>query len=367
MMDDRDRPSDRSWDGEEEHAENTAGETDAGFEATAVRGMKKQYNRIGWAIVTAVCVWQVLMLLVGIVMACIELVGEIPAVDFYYRYLLIVNELSLAVGILVGAQVLRGTEKWAPEKRAFSAGHFLVLFLICYAMSFAGNLIGNLILGIWNALTGRSVGSEIADILADTDPVVNLVTVGIMAPVLEELFMRKFVIDRTRAYGERVCILTSAVLFALFHMNFSQMFYAFGIGVLLAYLYCRSGKIWLCMLLHAMFNCFSGVLGTEISKRLMEILNPLAELSEAELLERIPELIQTSGVFLLLAFLYYAAVFVMVIAGIVLFIVRARRYRPEPGTVALSAKGRREAIVKNPGMIAAVLVFLGFTLYSLFV
>lgn len=348
-------------------AENLSGEAVLLDETSAARGMKRQYNRIGWALVTVVFVWQVLMLLVGIVMSVIELTTGLAMVDAYYRYLLLINEAALAVGILAGAQVLRGIPCHAPEKRPFSVGQFIILLCICYAASIAGNLVGNLVLGIWNALTGRSVGSEVTEILTETNPIVNLLAVGIMAPVLEELLMRKLVIDRTRVYGERVCILTSAALFALFHMNFSQMFYAFGVGLLLAYLYCRSGKIWLCMLLHAIFNCISGVLRAEILTRFTKIFEPLANLTEEELAEKLPELVQNHGLFILLAAFYFIAIFAMVIAGIVLLIVKARQFRPEPGEVTLSAKSRRTAILKNPGMIAAVIVFLGFTIYSLFV
>lgn len=351
----------------EYEAENMSGEAVLLDETSAARGMKKQYNRIGWALVTAILVCQVLVLLVGLVMSGIELATGLAMVDAYYRYFLLINEAALAVGILVGAQVLRGTACHAPEKRPFSVGHFVVLLCICYAASVAGNLVGNLVLGIWNAITGRSVGSEVTEILTETNPIVNLLAAGIMAPVLEELLMRKLVIDRTRVYGERVCILTSATLFALFHMNFSQMFYAFGIGLLLAYLYCRSGKIWLCMLLHAIFNCISGVLSVEILTRFTEIFEPLADLTEAELMEKLPELVQNHGLFILLAAFYFIAIFAMVIAGIILLIVKARQFRPEPGEVTLSAKSRRTAILKNPGMIAAVIVFLGFTIYSLFV
>ena len=43
-------------------------------------------------------------------------------------------------------------------------------------------------------------------------------------------------------------------MFALFHQNFSQFFYAFAVGLILAYIYCRSGKIWIPMLLHGFYD-----------------------------------------------------------------------------------------------------------------
>ena len=103
----------------EYEAENMSGEAVLLDETSAARGMKKQYDRIGWALVTVVLVWQVLMLLVGIVMSVIELTTGFAMVDAYYRYLLLINEAALAVGILAGAQVLRGIPCHAPEKRPF--------------------------------------------------------------------------------------------------------------------------------------------------------------------------------------------------------------------------------------------------------
>lgn len=88
----------------EYEAENMSGEAVLLDETSAARGMKKQYDRIGWALVTVVLVWQVLMLLVGIVMSVIELTTGFAMVDAYYRYLLLINEAALAVGILAGAR-----------------------------------------------------------------------------------------------------------------------------------------------------------------------------------------------------------------------------------------------------------------------
>lgn len=325
-------------------------------------GMRKNFSRIGWALVVVLVIWQLLMTIVGFAAVLLEEAFGVPAVNAYYRYLLLFNEGTLAAAMFIGSLILRLVPRKAPEKRPFSGGQFVQLLMICFAVSIVGNLIGMMILSVWNIITGSSVGSTVSEVLLETDPWLNLLMAGILAPILEELFFRKWLIDRMHPYGEKVCILMSALLFALFHMNFSQFFYAFGAGLILAYLYCRSGKVWLCMLLHAIFNCFSGVLGSEISNRLMEFLNSIAGMTQEELVS----LPLSSFAILFGALLYYFAVYGMAIAGLVLFCVKIRRFRFQPGEIVIPEKARSVVFV-NAGMIAALIFTIGMMVYSLFV
>ena len=42
-------------------------------------------------------------------------------------------------------------------------------------------------------------------------------------------------LNKIRMYGDKVAIITTAIMFGLFHANFSQFFYAVGLGVIFAY------------------------------------------------------------------------------------------------------------------------------------
>ena len=106
-----------------------------------------------------------------------------------------------------------------------------------------GNLVG---LGI-TALIGNTMTSDITNpiehMIQNTNIYVNLILTSLLAPIFEELFFRKLLIDRTVKYGAKLSILLSALLFALFHGNLSQFFYAFLIGAFFAYIYIKTGKI----------------------------------------------------------------------------------------------------------------------------
>lgn len=324
--------------------------------------MKRGFSRIGWSLVAVLGIWQILMLLIGFAAIWQEELYDLPAVSFYNRYLLLFNEGTLAAALIVGSFLLRPIPCSAPARRPFSGGRFFQLLCICFAVSIAGSLIGSLFLSLWNAVSGSSVGNAVSEVIFETDPWLNLLTVGLLAPVLEELFFRKLLIDRMYRYGEKICILLSALLFALFHMNFSQFFYAFGAGVILAYLYCRSGKIWLCILLHAVFNCFSGVLNSEIAGRLIERMDSIAGMTNEEL----AALTFSDLSIVLVALFYYLLFFGLAIAGLVLFCVKIRRFRFQPGEIVIPEKAR-SVVFLNAGMMAALIFTIGMMVYSLFV
>lgn len=82
----------------------------------------------------------------------------------------------------------------------------------------------------------------------------------ILAPVFEELVFRGMIINRLRPYGDKVCIFFSALLFAMFHGNLYQMFYAFGIGLAFGYVALRTGHIGYTIGLHAFLNLCGGVI-----------------------------------------------------------------------------------------------------------
>ena len=50
----------------------------------------------------------------------------------------------------------------------------------------------------------------------------------------------------------------SAVCFGLFHCNFSQMFYAFSVGLIFGYIYLKTQKIHITMIIHMVINFFGG-------------------------------------------------------------------------------------------------------------
>lgn len=84
----------------------------------------------------------------------------------------------------------------------------------------------------------------------------SLILTIVLAPVFEELFFRKYLIDNlSKRYSVKNALMMSSLLFAIIHLpNFANILPTFALGLISAYIYLKSGKIIHSILLHAMSN-----------------------------------------------------------------------------------------------------------------
>ena len=89
-------------------------------------------------------------------------------------------------------------------------------------------------------------------------PVAALLQVCILAPLLEEILMRGFLLGGLSArYGKPAALLISALVFALLHFNMVQTLSAFICGLILGLLYLHTGSLFCCIAAHAGYNFVS--------------------------------------------------------------------------------------------------------------
>lgn len=161
------------------------------------------------------------------------------------------------------------------EKKKMSAGEFLSLLLIGEALMFIGNVIGQFLNSIIGIFIGNDVTNSI-DELINNSPIwlVFLVTV-IIAPIIEELMFRKFMIDRLSRYGDLLAVIISSIGFGLFHGNFYQFFYAAMLGFILGYIYTKTRNVKYSILMHMIIN----FMGSVAVLPLIDILDEFYEMS----------------------------------------------------------------------------------------
>lgn len=89
-------------------------------------------------------------------------------------------------------------------------------------------------------------------------PIISFLQVCILAPIIEEILMRGFLLGGLLLnYGKTVSLLISALLFALLHFNMVQTLSAFICGMVLGLLYLHTGSIFCCILAHIGYNLIS--------------------------------------------------------------------------------------------------------------
>ena len=97
----------------------------------------------------------------------------------------------------------------------------------------------------------------------------SLAYIALLAPVFEELLFRGIILQGfLHHYSYPKAILSSAVLFAAFHLNPIQFFPALGTGLILAWLFVRTRSLWPCMLVHALTNSIVWIMSVLLPLRI---------------------------------------------------------------------------------------------------
>ena len=175
------------------------------------------------------------------------------------------------------------------EKKKMGFGEWFMLLLVCFGIMRIGAVIGTMVtLGV-EAILGYDTSTGIDSIISsDVDTWIIFVVTVVIAPIGEEFVCRKLMIDKLRKYGCLPSVLLSALVFGLLHGNFSQFFYAFGVGLVFGYVYYRTGRVYYTMVMHAVLNFVGSVVGLWLNDRIME----LADIgSQSELQQHIPTLL----------------------------------------------------------------------------
>ena len=173
------------------------------------------------------------------------------------------------------------------------------------------------------------------DLLGGMDFLVLVLFIVVFTSIFEEFIFRKLLYEKLIAFGGKVFIIVSSLMFALFHVNQHQLIYTFGIGLVFAGVMYYTKKVSYCIFLHMFFNLF-GVLALQALSLPIGIM-----------------------------VLYYMFHFGLVITGIVLLIKWLGTYRLrikfEPGEGSI---GNVKNIFINPGMIVFVIITVGMMIVN---
>ena len=164
------------------------------------------------------------------------------------------------------------------EKHSIDIKTLLKYIAITITLMWIGNMIGITITAILSGAMQSEIANPIHQLINNNDILINLLIISIIAPIFEELFFRKFLIDRTIKYGARVSIILSAALFGFFHGNINQFFYTFLMGGFFAYVYIKTGKITYPIILHSIINMIGSVLSLFIQSSISNLktaINPM--------------------------------------------------------------------------------------------
>lgn len=303
---------------------------------------RKFFSNTGMAFFLLAAVTMGLQVLLGVVIK--RAAPQILNISIIY-WIVSLGPLYL-VGMPICVKVLKRLPAMHLYESTMKAGKWFIHLCICMFVMYAGNLIGQGVSGLISRLTNLDLSMALQDVMLNESGWTVFLFSVILAPILEELIFRKALIDRAIVLGDKTAIILSGFLFGLFHGNFYQLFYAFGLGCILAYIYIRTGKVKYTISLHMAVNFLGGFVSTMILKKLdLDSLmgNMLSGNAMYYLLNHL-------GWFMALI-IYVLLILALVIAGLVLFILSVKKTELRPGEYGMPTGETAKAMFGNVGMV----------------
>ena len=281
-----------------------------------------------------------------------DVMGELTSYVGNSNYLIILSMITMyVIGLPVLILMLRKVRAYPPEKHALGFGRAIRLFLICITVMMAGSLLGNAINHLISGASGAEIDNTTIDLVSGSNLFVAIIFVVIIGPFFEELIFRKFMIDRLRIFGERQIMILSGIMFGLFHGNLYQLFYAAALGIILGYIYLRTGRMVYTWVFHMLINFLFGIV-------------PMFLLTEADI--DVEALLQ-GDISALTSDAIGAAIFgwteiVLAIVGFVLLLIYARKmvFQVQPYEIPKGLTGK--TVYRAPGVLAFLICY-GLTIF----
>ena len=211
-------------------------------------------------------------------------------------------------------------------------GAMLLTIFACFGLTFLGSLVGSLVDALSAGMLGTTASNPVAETTESLEPWAILLFMVILAPIFEEIFFRRVVVDRLRRYGDVPAIIFSGLAFGLIHGNFSQFFYATFLGMVFAAIYIHTGKLGYTIFLHMLVNFIGGFYTT------IMVGSPAEELM---------------SIILVLFYLF------SLILTIPAFLYLSGKIKLQKGAVTLSGKQPRQVLLANIGFLLAVIFLVG--------
>jgi membrane protease YdiL (CAAX protease family) len=321
------------------------------------RTARSRFSRMGLGVVLLLLVSTVVQLALASVLNAV-----VPGVvrNTSWGLWVITFAPQYLAGVPVCLLLLRKVPALHVEGEKLSAGKFFAAILISIFMMYAGNLLGALIQSLTESVVGFVPDNPLDEYVGGDSPLLQILFMVILAPLIEEYIFRRSLIDRMRPYGEKLAVVTTALMFGLFHGNLSQMFYAFTLGLVFGYVYLRTGKLRYTVGLHMLINLLGGVVGPALTEWAGPSVEALEEFDPADMSRwsRVSDLSETITPGAMLLSLYTVAMLAAGVAGLVVLIVRARRVYFRPAPLELGRGQRFRTVWLSPGMLAFVVICL---------
>ncbi|WP_350022347.1 CPBP family intramembrane glutamic endopeptidase [Turicibacter sanguinis] len=218
---------------------------------------RKVFSRLGFALTFSILSVNVVQLIVA---------GFMSAVDPNLLMTDWANFFLIAVSFyLIGFPLAYCMMKKIPtavsqEKKRLTLWQLVEYGLISYAVMILLNFLTTFLLSFIELFKTESIVNPVQQVILTGSPWLSLLCIVVLSPIIEELLFRKILLDRVRIYGDKVAIIFTAIAFGFYHGNLSQLFYAVGLGIILAYIVLKTNQLKYSIGIHMFVNAMGSLI-----------------------------------------------------------------------------------------------------------
>lgn len=244
------------------------------------KSLRSKLGKPGWALLIYYGIMNVTVVLVALIDAIFQMISMMDQDGFTssafeeafsnslngnaWGYFLAAGIGFLFMLIWKGGRFCFG-EIWQKGK-PMGVGNFLGLLCIMVGGQLVFQIVGTVLELILN-IFGLSALTAFESASFEVNTISLFLYAGVLAPVAEEILFRGLILRILMPYGKKFAILSSAILFGLFHGNVVQTPFAFAVGLVLGYAAAEHSILW-AMVLHMFNNMILSDLMTRLSSLL---------------------------------------------------------------------------------------------------
>ncbi|MDR1018044.1 MAG: CPBP family intramembrane metalloprotease [Lachnospiraceae bacterium] len=298
---------------------------------------KKNLSRIGFALAVTCVLFDLVGFILGFTLSGFIDRGIITA-ETANIVSIVISPFITLLCLFVFSLITRNIKSIKVTKSKITVSKLIPLIFCGLGLIYIGNLLTRLVMwAVDFIINGKmDIGNQMSETMQDLPIPVIFLFVAVAAPIFEELFFRKVLLDKLRPYGYKTAVALSALSFGLFHRNFEQAFYAFCVGIILGAIAYKTGDIRYTIIIHMIVNIMGSVV-------------PLIVMEGSTI---------AVGIYGLFAI-------VLMISTIIVFIVAGRKYlkiKPWEEVHNVSTK----TAFANPGFIVLYVLVLAMCIYALY-
>lgn len=139
-----------------------------------------------------------------------------------------------------------------------TSGKSMGIFLFALVCNLGFTVLGNLLIQAVSVVFSMEISNTVQEGLFSSNVIMQLMGIGIVVPVMEEVLFRGLVYNRFKDYNkEWLSGILGAAVFAIYHGNLMQIIFAFPMALIITETYRRNKTLAAPILFHVTVNISS--------------------------------------------------------------------------------------------------------------